>query len=125
MLSLYLHRSATFSYVKQRKIATDGSQSVKVGTVWQKHSFRIGISQGGLQRGRTYVSLSFPVFSYQLKFPSLFKETERQKVQLESENRALRDKVCIYYFAYRLSPTSSVQTLNFIDLFLTVTRYSK
>ena len=38
-------------------------------------------------------------------FHSLFfsKETERQKVLLESENRALRDKVCIFYVTHRLS----------------------
>lgn len=46
-----------------------------------------------------------------------FKETERQKVQLESENRALRDKVCIYYLTHCFPPTSLVKILNFIDLF--------
>ena len=37
-------------------------------------------------------------------FHSLFfKETDRQKVQLESENRALRDKVCISYLTHLLT----------------------
>ena len=59
MLSPSLHHSATFSYAKQRKIATDGVQSMKDGTVWRKHSFRIGTRQGNPRRRRTYVSLIF------------------------------------------------------------------
>jgi hypothetical protein len=31
---------------------------------------------------------------------AIFKETDRQKLQLESENRALRDKVRICYLTY-------------------------
>lgn len=40
---------------------------------------------------------------------SFLKETERQKVQLESENRALRVKVCDYFLTCRLPPTFSTE----------------
>ena len=50
-------------------------------------------------------------------FSSNSKETQRRKVQLESENRALRDKVCIYYLTRRLPPIYPLKTSNYIDIF--------
>ena len=56
------------------------------------------------------------LFTWTKGFHSLFfKETDRQKVQMESENRALRDKVCICYLTtilFHLYVQS--KTLNFI-----------
>ena len=89
---------------------------MKVGTAWRKHSFHIGISQGSLQQGRTYVFLFLFISTkgFHLLF---FKETNRQKVQLESENRALRDKVCICHLTHLFQVHFQLKHLNFVSLF--------